>query len=510
MPLQPDNFLLLNADGEAVPEGGQGEMAISSPILPGGYYRDTERSAGIYKADPRKPGHRLYLTGDLAYRDQNGLFHGLGRKDEQTKIRGYNVRPAEVEQMVQEHPGIKEAAVSPHEGKNRIRRLACHYVVAPGAQVSGSDLRAFLRGRAASYQVPGLYCEVTALPRTQTGKIIRRDLPDPLTAGHTASAETEAPMNEAETAIAEIWRETLDHDDFGLEDDFSDVGGDSLQAMSVVTGIERTFGVRVPLETLILTGATVARLAEHVTAQKECRGAGTVVLKRGADLPSLFVTHVSGGHLSDYLMIANALDPRIPLIGLHPEGLDEGGKPITSIEVLAEYCAASIKSHQPNGPYRLMGFSFGAKVAVEVARLLGDGEDGVETLILLDPPLLRSRLRDYGRFLYQGLRDDGFGIFADRLRQVLRMKVGLAPGAQCMDSAHKFASVAYWPRPMRDMSVLAIFAGKNPDYVPMRQVWQSVLGPSLICDVYQCGHMELVGDANAFSLARKIEAWLNR
>ncbi len=127
-PFYPDRLVLIDEGGRPVADGDKGEIVVVSSTLPGTYHNDEERSAVTFKRSPENPDDTWYITGDLAYRNHQGLLIGLGRKDQQVKIRGYNVRPGDVEQILQWHPGVKEAAVVAFKGQNRTLRLACHYV----------------------------------------------------------------------------------------------------------------------------------------------------------------------------------------------------------------------------------------------------------------------------------------------------------------------------------------------------------------------------------------------
>ena len=512
-PFYQDRVRLLGEDGMAVADGEKGEVVVVSSTLPGTYFKDTERSAATFKRDPDNPEDTLYFTGDLAYRNSDGLLIGLGRKDQQVKIRGYNVRPGDVEQILQQHPSVQEAAVSTFKGGNGSLRLACHYVADPDALAGPQELRSFLRERVTAYQIPSVFMPIDVLPRTKTGKLMRNQLPPPLAASEPASTTEEASRTgeaaaESMVAIRRIWRDTLEHGSFGLDDDFFDIGGDSLQAMTVITAIEKELGVRVPLETLIVKGASVTALAEHVDAGRSATAPRSAVLAQGAGLPPLFATPVMGGHLSDYLMLVNNLDPRQPVIGLHPKGLNGRETPDATVAEVAASCAEGLRSAKPEGPYRLMGFSFGAKVAFELARLLTAEGQAVETLVLLDPMGPRDTTGKLARYIWRGARDHHAAMLAKRLNWAAQAVAGRAPRPKDIDEAHTVANATYQPEPLRLDRALIVSSAEHPELTATQAYWRHLIGDGATCIVHPGDHMSMVGEQNAFSLARKIEAWL--
>ncbi len=176
--LFPGTVRLLDDNGREVADGEPGEVTVTADFVPAGYHNDPERSATVFRREP--DGRMTCAHGNLAYRDHEGIYHSFGRKDQQIKIRGYNVRPPEVEQLLLEHAEVEAVAVAPFEGQQGIRRLACYFVRTPDEKVTGQALPQFLLEKAPNYMVPGVFIELDALPVTITGKINRSGLPDPM------------------------------------------------------------------------------------------------------------------------------------------------------------------------------------------------------------------------------------------------------------------------------------------------------------------------------------------
>ena len=352
----------------SVDDGQVGELAITSNVISGRYHNDAERSVAVFVSDPANPGRMLYRTGDLAYRNADGLLIGLGRKDQQVKIRGFAVRPPEVEELVIAHPDVSDAAVVAYESQNGVRRLACHFEALKSPPPDAEGLRAFLMERVPNYQVPSLFIHHPALPRTATGKVNRAALPDPLASAAAQRRHNRRPYSAIEQTISDCWQDLLNLQEFGPDEDFFDLGGDSLLAMTMLLRIERTFGVRLPLESLFVAGAMVSILASEIARAQDGRQSAIVELKRGGSQTPLFALHVAGGHLSDYLQLANGLSNQHSLVGIGATHRSGDLPRKLRMEDLAVSCADAIAGYQTAGALHLVGFSFGAKLAFETAR----------------------------------------------------------------------------------------------------------------------------------------------
>jgi acyl-coenzyme A synthetase/AMP-(fatty) acid ligase/thioesterase domain-containing protein/acyl carrier protein len=497
---------LLNEDGTEVEEGEPGEVCITGPCVPAEYFKDPERTAAVYRREAN--GLNSCRLGDIAYRDHEGMYHYLGRKDQQIKIRGFNVRPPEIEQLLLEHPGVQAVAVSAFEGRHGIRRLACYFVPAVDAPPKDDDLRKFLSDRLPAFMVPGIYIRMDAIPTTATGKVIRGDLPNPMAASQGSAAAFAG--TETERVLGAVWQDVLGHGDFGRDDDFFDVGGDSLQAMTMLIGIEEALQTRVPLEALVLDGATIAKLAARIDSrQARSDDTAVVVIKKGGERPPFFVTHVIGGHLSDYLALQQALNEQQPIYGLHPAGMDGRTVPHATMEEIATHCIASMRRQQSNGPYRLMGYSFGAYLAYEVACQLTDSGERVSHLVLLDPGTnWRDPLR-HAKAVYRPLRyERNFAKARYRLTRTVPAALGLASPPGRVDEAHLVALMRYRPRPAAIPNVLLVSAAGNRKRSRNQKVWRSLLHQNVTIVEVNGDHPRLVREPNVWPLAQRIEAWL--
>ncbi len=248
-------------------------------------------------------------------------------------------------------------------------------------------LRRELGRRLPSYMLPSSFVFLAGLPLTSSEKIDRQALPDPAQERPDLGRGYAAPRTAAEAALAGIWQDVLHVDRVGVHDDFFDLGGNSLSTVQVVIR-SRTRGVEVTVRDLI-ENPTVAELASVVTGPGggvvggvvSSRGDDSVRvrLREGTGRP-LYCVHPAGGSVTWYRPLAAALRTPRPVIGLQARGLSGGVDPVRIDELAAGY-VAEIKAHDPAAPHALLGWSMGASIAFEMARLTS----GIDPLILVEP-----------------------------------------------------------------------------------------------------------------------------
>ena len=229
---------------QPVPIGVPGELLIGGDGLARGYLNRPdlacERFVADPFADPAKPGTRLYRTGDLVRYTPDGRISFLGRIDFQVKVRGYRIELGEIEAVLDHHPAIEKSVVITREDTPGAVRLVA-YMVGPGGVDSlpkGNELKDFLKKKLPEYMVPAIFVPLAEMPLTPNGKVNRRALPKP-DPSLFRTKEFVAPRDEKEKHLAAIWQKTLDLKEVGVEDDFFDLGGDSLLVIRMITAAKK-------------------------------------------------------------------------------------------------------------------------------------------------------------------------------------------------------------------------------------------------------------------------------
>ncbi|MEA2604955.1 MAG: hypothetical protein QOF89_5947 [Acidobacteriota bacterium] len=271
-PIAGKQVFLLDAALEPVAIGLPGELYAGGDGLARGYVGRADLTAEKFVPSPFAivPGARLYRTGDLARFRPDGILEFLGRTDRQVKVRGLRIELGEIEALLGRHPDVREVAVVVREDTPGNPRLVA-YCTAGGAAPETAGLVAFLRQRLPDYMVPTAFVVLAALPLTPNGKLDREALPAAPAAGGR-SREPVAPRTALEQSLAEIWREVLQVDPVGVDDNFFDLGGHSLLAMRLASRVEEHFGMHLPLRALF-EAPTVSELAE-VVLRETAREAG--------------------------------------------------------------------------------------------------------------------------------------------------------------------------------------------------------------------------------------------
>jgi acyl carrier protein len=181
----------------------------------------------------------------------------LGRLDGQVKVRGFRIEPGEIEAVLEQAAGVRESAVVARGEGGQTRLVA--YVAPGGAGVTGSQLREHVKQRLPGYMVPAQVVVMGALPRTESGKVDRRRLPEP-EESREAQEGYVAPQTPLEEKVARIWSELLHREAVGVTDNFFDLGGHSLLATQVISRVREAFSLELPLRTLF-EAPTVGQLA---------------------------------------------------------------------------------------------------------------------------------------------------------------------------------------------------------------------------------------------------------
>jgi amino acid adenylation domain-containing protein len=281
------NTTLYVLDGrmEPVPPGLPGELYLGGDGLARGYLGRPDATAERFVPDPFSgtPGARMYRTGDRVRWNDRGETEFLGRVDFQVKIRGFRIEPGEVETVLREAPGVRDAAVVAREGDSGApgaRRLVGYVVPAEDADTGAwlDGVRDHLRARLPEYMLPSALVTMDALPLTSTGKTDRRALPAP-DGARPEGREYVAPRTPLETTLAEIWAEVLGLDRVGVRDSFFDLGGHSLLATQVVSRVRERLGVEVPLRA-VFEELTVERLATRMAAERPAAAAPAPITRR--------------------------------------------------------------------------------------------------------------------------------------------------------------------------------------------------------------------------------------
>jgi amino acid adenylation domain-containing protein len=420
---------ILDAYLQAVPIGVPGELHIGGVALGRGYLYRPDLTASKFIANPfgDKPGSRLYKTGDLVRYLPDGSIDYLGRIDNQVKVRGFRIELGEIETVLRQHPAVQENTVIVHEAEGTGQRLVAYIVASPATILNTTELPAFLTERLPNYMVPSSFITLEALPLTPNGKIDRRALARlSLDNDSFLNKNYIAPRDLLELQLIRIWEDILEVRPIGIHDNFFDLGGHSLLAVRLMAQIKQQLETHLPLASLF-QGATIEQLAVFIRQQtnntQTSQWSPLVVIQPNGTKPPLFCVHPTGGNVLCYFDLAQFLGIDQQVYGLQAIGLEAGQVPYTQVEEMANFYLNALQTVQPQGPYRLAGWSFGGLVAYEMARQLQIQGWQVSLLALLDtvvPSVLlkQTEPKDDAEFLVDLLADEGIVLSLEHLRQL--------------------------------------------------------------------------------------------
>jgi amino acid adenylation domain-containing protein len=260
-PMPGARALIVDEEGRACPPGVIGEIYIRTPYRSHGYYKQPELTAEVFIPNPfsNDPNDIVYRTGDLGRLLDDGNLELLGRRDQQVKIRGVRVELEEINSLVRGFDGVQDVAVIDRKDASGGNFL-CAYVVGNG-DLQLDALRAYLHERLPSAMAPSAFVIMDKLPRTMSGKIDRRALPE--LKDRTGRGEYLPPRTATEQIVAEIWSNTLGLPKVSLHDNFFELGGHSLLATQVMVRVQKVMSVELPLRVLF-ENPTVANLARYI------------------------------------------------------------------------------------------------------------------------------------------------------------------------------------------------------------------------------------------------------
>ncbi|MFH9267811.1 amino acid adenylation domain-containing protein [Streptomyces sp. NPDC017546] len=376
---------------QPVPPGVTGEMYVAGEGVALGYLGRPDLTAGRFVADPfarlfGESGRRMYRSGDLARRRVDGTLEYFGRSDQQVKIRGFRIELGEIEAVLAAHPEVADVAVVVREDMPGDKRLVGYVVPAPGSDPVSAALREHAAAMLPVHMTPSAVVVLERLPLTGNGKLDRKALPAP---GAPVSAGGRAPRTVREEQLCAVFAEVLGLPSAGVEDNFFDLGGHSLLAVRLAGRIRSAFGIEVSIGT-VFQAPTPAALDAALDVSREEDPLDVLLPLRPArpgDRAPVHCVHPAGGLSWCYAGLIRHLPVDVPIYGLQAQGV--GGatadEPLpTTLEELATHYASRIREVQPEGPYRLLGWSTGGIIAHAIAAVLQEGGQEVELLAILD------------------------------------------------------------------------------------------------------------------------------
>ncbi|MGZ4995165.1 MAG: non-ribosomal peptide synthetase, partial [Methylobacter sp.] len=351
--LTGESVYILSPERKLQAIGVTGEVVITGCGVSRGYWLDAERTDKVFSADPFRPGQRMYATGDLGRWLENGEIEFLGRNDDQVKIRGYRIELGEIERHALKHPAVARAAVV-NGGSAENSILSAFIVpVAPEhtAEAMTVELRKHLAQWLPEFMIPGRFVLTDDLPLNSNGKVDRKALV--LTLGELAELQRpyRAARNELEQQAVELWQQVLQHRPIGIDDDFFSLGGNSINAIQLLSQLSKLYGRDILLSDF-WSHPSIFALTEAISVERQ---SAMIALNTRTNVQTVFCFPPITGFGAVFRGLAEHLSSTCYSFDIVPD-----------IDWI-DYSIAAIKQVQAQGPYILLGYSAGGNYAYSVA-----------------------------------------------------------------------------------------------------------------------------------------------
>ena len=367
---------VLDERRQPVAPGIAGELFLGGEQVARGYRNRPELTRRAFLADPfsTKPGARMYRTGDRVRWTADGDLEFLGRLDDQIQIRGQRVELGEIESVLRLHPAVRELCCRPQLDGVSVSGVVAHLVldragVDGGTQPVLDSLRAFLEERLPEFMVPSRFVLHDQLPVTAQGKVDRATL-SAMAAAPGAAGPSALPEDSLERALTALWHRLLPHAVGRRRDQsFHELGGDSLLAVKLLLGVHEITGRRLALSTFLLApsleglcqAASQAELDSHVPVL-------TLRSNPSSQAIPVFCMYELLGDVSSYIELAEILGRDHAVYGVRSPALHDVQRVPKSLEAAAAQVLTWIRQIRPEGPFAVLGYSWGGLLAFEVAR----------------------------------------------------------------------------------------------------------------------------------------------
>jgi hypothetical protein len=258
-------YYILNEALEDCPVWVAGEMYCAGVQLAKGYWQDEEKTNAKFITHPRT-GERLYRTGDLGRYLPDGNIEFLGRVDFQIKIRGYRIEAGEIEAALTEHSAVRSAVITTMGEEHNKQQLVAYIVPEEKLTPTIEGLSEFLKNKLPDYMVPSAFIFMDTLPLSANGKVDRRALPTQESLLQKVEVAYVAPQTDIEQIIATVWQELLGVEKVGVNDNFFDLGGNSLLLTKTYSEYKKRLPKEIQSFSLIdlFNYSTIKSLSQHL------------------------------------------------------------------------------------------------------------------------------------------------------------------------------------------------------------------------------------------------------
>ena len=322
-PLDNMRLYIVDPQGHRLPVGAAGELWVAGPQVSRGYLNRPEKTAEVYIGNPftsDKKYARVYRTGDIVRYLPGGDIQFVGRRDGQVKIRGFRIELKEVEGIIREYPGIKDATVQAFDEEGGGKFIAAYIVSDETIDIEA--LNAFIMDEKPPYMVPAVTMQIDAIPLNQNQKVNKRALPKPEKKADSSTQAVNVPMNVLEQELHHMVADIVNNSDFGVTTVLGYAGLTSISAIKLAVQVNKRYGVTLDSRTLVKSGTIQSiendiltlMLSGHATTQSSAAA--------GQARTSAPLSYAQTGVYFDCLKNPASTIYNIPYLLSYPQGTD--------------------------------------------------------------------------------------------------------------------------------------------------------------------------------------------
>ena len=339
-PLDNMRLYVVDTQGHRLPIGAAGELWVSGPQVSRGYLNRPEKTQEVYIANPFTSDEkysRVYRTGDIVRYLPDGNIQFVGRRDGQVKIRGFRIELKEIESIIREFPGIKDATVQAFDEDGGGKFIAAYIV--SDEQIDIEALNQFIMDEKPPYMVPAVTMQIDAIPLNQNQKVNKRALPKPEKSAKKSEMVEQIPMNVLEQELHNIVAEIVNNQEFGVTTILGYAGLTSISAIKLAIQINKRYGVTLDSKSLVKTG-TVQSIENEILKKMlagDSQPSTPVQDKEKPLLTSVPLSYAQTGVYFDCLKNPTSTIYNIPYLLTYPSG--------TNATQLADCVKQVVESH---------------------------------------------------------------------------------------------------------------------------------------------------------------------
>ena len=346
-PTDNTHLYIVDQHGQRMPVGAAGELWISGPQVSRGYLNRPDKTAEVYIDNPFIPltsdlspltskYSRCYRSGDIVRYLPDGNIQFVGRRDGQVKIRGFRIELKEVEAVIREFPGIKDATVQAFDEEGGGKFIAAYIVSDETIDIKA--LNDFIMEEKPPYMVPAVTMQIDAIPLNQNQKVNKKALPKPEKKAAEVEVESNVPMNVLEKEIHSIIAEIINTEDFGITTALGYVGLTSIMAIKLAVQINKRFGVTLNSKALAKTGSVQSIENEILTSMMSGGAAKQETAEvQHADMSNIPLSYAQMGVYVDSIKQPESTIYNTPVIARFPKDVD--------IPLLTKAVETLVKTH---------------------------------------------------------------------------------------------------------------------------------------------------------------------